>query len=98
MGRDRSGGGSQRCAGGLLGVGLCPGSAANRVSRRTGASAYSERDRTKVQCDGSDGRRRVTRAFFYWCNSDDAVLGAGCSYFSLHHEVKTIQLLSKLIK
>ena len=64
VGRDMSGCGSRRCAGGLLVVRSCPGSAADRVSRRTGAGAYGERDGTEVQCDGSDGRRRVTHAFF----------------------------------
>ena len=93
------------CAGGLLGVGSCLGSAAecaskaaNRVSRRTGAGACGERDGTEVQYDGSDGRRRVACAFFCWCSNDDAVLGAGCGYFSLRHEVMTVQLLSTLIK
>jgi len=98
VGRDRSGGSSRRCAGGLLVVGSCPGSAAkcanamtNSVSRGTGASACSERDRTEVECDGSNRRRRVARAFFCWCSSDGAVLGAGCGCFSLRHEVMTIQ-------
>ena len=105
MGRDRSGDGSRRCTSGLLGVGSCPGNAAecaskatDRVSRQTGVGAYGERDGTEVQCDGSDGRRRVARAFFYWCSSDGAVLDAGCGCFSLWHKVKTIQLLSTLIK
>jgi len=72
VGRNKSGGGSRRCAGGLLGVGSCPGSvvecaskATDRVSRRKGAGACGERDDTKVQCDDSDGRRKVARAFFY---------------------------------
>jgi len=72
VGHDRSDGGSRRCAGGMLGVGSCSGSAAkcaskvaDRVSRRTGAGACGERDGTKVQCDGSDARRRVARAFFF---------------------------------
>jgi len=46
VGRDRNGGESRRCAGALLVVGLCPGSAtesasaaADCVSRRTGAGA-----------------------------------------------------------
>jgi len=74
VGRDRSGGGSRRCAGGLLGVGLCPGSAsADRVSRRIDAGACGEQDDTEVQCDDSDGRRRVTRAFLCWCSSDGAI-------------------------
>ena len=87
VGRDRSGGGSRRCAGGLLVVGSCPGSAtecasaaADRVSRRTGAGACGERDDTKVQCDGSDGRRKVVRAFC-WSSSDGAMLGAGVAVF-----------------
>jgi len=49
VGRDRSGGDSQRFAGGLLGVGSCPGSVAecvskavDRVSQRTGASSCGE--------------------------------------------------------
>jgi len=105
VGRDRSGGVSRRSADGLLVVGSCPGSAAKcasattyHVLRRTGAGACGERDDTEVQCDGSHGRRRVTLAFFCWCNSDGAVLGAGGGCFSLQHEVKTIQLLSTLIK
>jgi len=104
VGRDMSGDDSRRCAGGLLGVGSCPGSAtecvskaADRVSRKIGAGACSERDSTEVQCDGSDGRRRVARAFFYWCSSDSAVLSAGCGCFSLRHEVMTVQLLSTSI-
>ena len=57
VGCDKSGGGSRRCAGGLLVVGSCPGNAtADRVSRRTDAGACSERDDTEVQCDGSDER------------------------------------------
>jgi len=55
VGRDRSGGGSRRCAGGLLVVGSCPGSAAecastaaDWVSRRTGVGACGERDNTEV--------------------------------------------------
>jgi len=49
VGRDRSGGDSRRCAGGLLAIGLCPGNSAecasavaDRVSWRTGASACGE--------------------------------------------------------
>jgi len=56
VGRDRSGGVSQCCAGGLLVVGSCPGSAAecvtiaaDRVSQETGAGACNERDGTEVQ-------------------------------------------------
>ena len=105
VGRDRSGGGSRRCASALLAVGLCPGSAAecanvaaDRVSQRTGAGACGERDGTEVQCDGSDRRRRVARAFFCRCSSDGAVLGAGCGCFSLRHEVKTVQLMSTSIR
>ena len=89
----------------MLGVGSCPDSAAecaskaaDRVSRRTVAGACGERDDTEVQCDDSDGRRRMASAFFCWCSSENAVLGAGCGSFSLRHEVKTIQLLSTLIK
>jgi len=72
VGRDRSGGDLRRCVGGLLVVGSIPGSAAesacavaDRVSRRTDAGVCGERDDTEVQCDGSDGRRRVARTFFY---------------------------------
>jgi len=39
VGHDRSDGGSRRCAGGLLVVGSCPGSVADRVSQQTGAGA-----------------------------------------------------------
>ena len=92
VGRDRCGGGSRRCASGLLGVGLCPGSA------KECASACGELDDMKVQCDGSDRRRRVAHAFFCWCSSDGAVLGTGCGCLSLRHEVKTVQLLSTSIK
>jgi len=64
------------------------------VRRRiAGAGACGEQDGTEVQCDGSDGKCRVACAFFCWCSSDGAVLGAGCGCFSLRHEVKTIQLL-----
>jgi len=98
VGRDRSGGGWRCCACGLLVVGSCPGSAAaNRVSQRTGAGACGERDDTKVQCDGSDERRRVARALFCWCSNDGAVLGTGCGFFSLRHGVMTVQLLSTSI-
>ena len=92
------------CAGGFLAVRSCPNSAAecasavtDRVSRRTGADACGERDGTEVQCDDSDGRRRVARAFFCWCNSDNAVLGAGYGCFSLRYGVMTFQLLSTSI-
>jgi len=94
VGRDRSGGGSRRCAGGLLIVGSCPESAAecaskaaDRVLRRTNAGAYGEQDGTKVQCDGSDGRCRVARAFLCWCSSDSVVLGAGCGFFRCSTEL-----------
>ena len=40
----------------------CASKAADRVSWRTGAGACGERDSTEVQCDDSDGRRRVARA------------------------------------
>jgi len=107
VGRDRSSGTSRRCA-----VGSCPSNAAectskaaecaskttDRVSRRTGACACGEQDNMEVQCDGSDGRHRVACAFFCWCSSDDAVLSAECGCFSLRHKVKTVQLLSTLIK
>jgi len=98
VGRNKSGGSSRRCAGGLLTVGSCQGSAVecasattDRVLRRTGANACGERDDTEVQCDSSDGRRRVARAFFYWCSSDGVVLGARYDYFSLRHEVMTVK-------
>ena len=104
VGRDRSGGGSRRCAGGLPAVGSCPGNVAkcvgattDRVLQRTGTGARGERDDTEVQCDGSDRRRKVARAFFYWCSSDGAVLGMGSGCFSLRHEVMTVQLLSTSI-
>jgi len=106
VGHDRSGGGSQRCACGLLIVGSCASNATecasaatDRVSRRTGAGACDERDGTEVQCDDNDGRRRVTRAFFNWCISDGAVLDAGCGCFSLRHGVITVQwVLSSMMK
>jgi len=92
VGRDRSGGNSRHCAGGLLAVGSCPGNAAecasavaDRVSRRIGAGACGERDGMEVQCDDIDGRRMVAHAFFYRCISDGVVLGAGCACFSLRH-------------
>ena len=40
----------------------------------------------------------TARVFFCWCSSDGVVLGARCGGFSLQHEVKTVQLLSTLIK
>jgi len=43
------------------GVGQCGGGSRFAVNS---ASACGERDDTKVQCDGSDGRCRVARAFF----------------------------------
>ena len=67
------------------------------VSQQTGAGACGERDGTEVQCNVSNGRRRVARAFFYWCNSDGAVLGAGCGCFSLRHGVMIVQLLNTSI-
>ena len=64
VGRDKSGGDSRFCAGGLLAVGACPGSAAtDRISRRIGVGACGERDGTEVECDDTDRRRKVARAF-----------------------------------
>ena len=69
----------------------------DRVSWRTNACACDERDGTEVQCDGSDGRRRVTRAFFYWCNNHGAVLGMGCGCFFFCYGTKEDSSVTKHI-